>query len=160
MRSHNVFECNHEAFVESCPSCVELASIERAFAEDRDTLIQSAQVPSSAIVWWRAQMRSRREAARVATEPITVVQGLTIACGIGVLLAAVSLFSPTFAKMAAWFQGTSLPDAPSLPAVALPSVAMMVEALANPIVIATIAAIGFSAIVLPVALYFAFHEGE
>ena len=148
------FECAHETFVDTCPSCTELAALERAFAEDRDALIQSAQVPSSAIVWWRAQMRSRREAARVATEPITVVQGIAIACAMGVLVAAVSIFSPTFAKMAAWIQDASLPT------VTLPSIETAATVLTSPIAIAVIAAIGFSIVVLPLALYFTLHEEE
>ncbi len=148
------FDCNHEAFVEGCASCMELAAIERAFAEDRDALIQQAQVPSSAIVWWRAQMQSRRDAARTATEPITFVQGLTIACFLGVLVAAIGFFSPVFSRAAAWLRGASLPDA-SLPTLALPT-----ELLASPIVIAAVAAIGLSLIILPLALYFTFNEGD
>ena len=46
-------------------------------------LVTQAQVPSSAIVWWRAQMRSRREAAQVVTQPMTFVQGLILACAAG-----------------------------------------------------------------------------
>lgn len=148
------FECNHEGFVEGCTSCMELAAIERAFAEDRDALIQQAHVPSSAIVWWRAQMQSRRDAARVATEPITFVQGLAIACFLGVLVAAIGFFSPVFSRAAAWLRGASLLDA-SLPTIALP-----IELLASPIVIAAVAAIGISLIILPVALYFTFNEGD
>ena len=149
------FDCNHDAFVEGCPSCMELGAIERAFAEDRDALIQQAHVPSSAIVWWRAQMQSRREAARTATEPITFVQGLAIACFLGVLVAAIGFFSPVFSRAVGWLRGTSLPDA-SLPTIALPAA----ELLTSPIVLAAIAAIGVSLVVLPVALYFTFNEGE
>ena len=44
---------------------------------------REAQPPSSAIVWWRAQMRARQEAARLAEQPITIVHALSIAAGIG-----------------------------------------------------------------------------
>lgn len=148
------FDCRHDAFVEGCASCTELAAIERAFAEDRDALIQQAPVPSSAIVWWRAQMQSRRDAARTATEPITFVQGLAIACFLGVLVAAIGFFSPVFSRAIGWLRGASLPDA------SLPTIALTTELLANPIVIAAVAAIGLSLIILPVALYFTFNEGE
>ena len=151
------FQCDHDAFVESCPSCAELAAIERAFIEERNALIQEAQVPSSAIVWWRAQMRSRREAAAKAAEPITVVQGLAIACFVGVLAAAIGFFSPAFTKMAAWLRNASLPAGPSLPTIGLPVETLT---LTSPLTIGLIAAIGFTVVVLPIALYFAFHEGE
>ena len=154
------FECTHDAFVDGCPSCMELAAIERAFIEDRDALLQQAQVPSSAIVWWRAQMRSRRDAVKVAAEPITFVQGLTVACAIGVLAGAIGFFTPTFGRIYAWITGASLPAAPSLPTLPLPSVTTAIELLANPVVIAVIACIGVAAVVLPVALYFTFNEGD
>lgn len=45
--------------------------------------------PSSAIVWWRAQMRARQEAARAAERPLTVVHALAIACGAGLLFSII-----------------------------------------------------------------------
>jgi len=53
-----------------------------------------ATPPSSAVVWWRAQMRARQEAARAADRPITIVHALAIACGVGL---AVSLMGTAFA---------------------------------------------------------------
>src|SRR5258708_8751559 len=53
-----------------------------------------ATPPSSAVVWWRAQMRARREAARAADRPITILHALAIACGVGL---AVSLMGTAFA---------------------------------------------------------------
>jgi hypothetical protein len=48
-----------------------------------------AQPPSSAIVWWRAQMRARQEAAKLAEQPITIVHALSIAAGLGLMLSVV-----------------------------------------------------------------------
>ena len=45
-----------------------------------------ATPPSSAVVWWRAQMRARQEAAQLADKPIAVVHSLAIACGAGLAL--------------------------------------------------------------------------
>jgi hypothetical protein len=145
-------DCDHETVVEGCPSCAEIAAIARAFVDDRNALAREAQVPSSAIVWWRAQMRSRREAVEAAAQPITWAQGLALACAAGILVAAVGFFSPTFIKMLEWAMGTSLPPA----SLSLPS--LPVSDLTNPIVVATVAALGLSAIVLPLALYFTFRE--
>ena len=64
------------------------AQIERIVAEAMAAEASSARAeaapPSGAIVWWRAQMRARREAARLAERPIAIVHALAIACGVGV----------------------------------------------------------------------------
>ena len=148
------FDCDHETFVEGCAACAEIAAIAQAFVDDRNALAREAQVPSSAIVWWRAQMRSRREAVETAAQPITWIQGLALACAVGILIAAVGFFAPTFMKALEWAMGTSLPT----PSVSVPSIGLPEEPLTNPIVIALVAALGLSAIVLPVVLYFTFTE--
>lgn len=151
MRKH---ECDHETFVTDCPSCAEIAAIAQAFTDDRSALLREAQVPSSAIVWWRAQMRSRREAAETAAQPITWIQGIALACAAGILIALVGFFAPTFMKALEWAMGTSLPQA----SFSLPTFGMPEEPLTNPIIVAFVAALGISAIVLPVVLYFTFRE--
>ena len=72
--------------VTSCRSCSELVSVTAALIADGSAARRDAVVPSAAIVWWRAQMRARQEAARAITRPITFVQGLAIACAAGVAL--------------------------------------------------------------------------
>ena len=147
-------DCTHESMVEGCPSCAEIAAIAQAFTDDRNALMQSAQVPSSAIVWWRAQMRSRREAAETAAQPITWAQGLSLACAAGILVAAVGFFAPTFMKALEWATGVSI-AAPSLP---LPSLGLPDVAMTSPIVVAMAATLGFVVLVVPVVLYFTLRE--
>ena len=130
---HSPFTCNHESFVESCNACMELAALERAFAEDRDALMQSAQVPSSAIVWWRAQMRGRREAAKAVERPLTIVHAVAIACGLGLLLSiagvALALVKGSLAPMSmATLDLTNR-------WIALPATAMLVSALVTSIAV-------------------------
>jgi hypothetical protein len=140
------YECDHDAFVDGCAACAEIAAIAEAFVDDRNALAREAQIPSSAIVWWRAQMRSRREAVETAAQPMTWAQGLALACAAGILVAAVGFFAPTFMKALEW--------------VSLPTFGMPEEPLTNPIIVAFVAALGISAIVLPVVLYFAFREDQ
>ena len=61
-----------------------------------------AAVPSSAIVWWRAQMRARQEAARAAERPITVVHGLAIACLSGLALSLAGTALAGLRGVSAW----------------------------------------------------------
>jgi hypothetical protein len=137
--------------VGGCASCAQLVELAQALLEDHQALLVQAEVPSSAIGWWRAQMRSRREAAQVVTQPITFVQGLILACAAGLMVAAVGFFVPTFRRAIEWGVGA----AGSLPSISL---SLPPNALASPIVMAAGAALLLCAIVLPVALYFTFQE--
>ena len=64
-----------------------------------------AQPPSSAIVWWRAQMRARREAAELAEKPITIVHALSIAAGIGLMLSVIGYAVGGVKGSLAWVAG-------------------------------------------------------
>ena len=62
------------------------AIVAAAIATEAAQARREASPPSSAIVWWRAQMRARQEAAQAAGRPITIVHGLAIACFCGLAL--------------------------------------------------------------------------
>jgi hypothetical protein len=58
---------------------------------------QQSRVPTPEIVWWRAQMRSREEAARRAARPILLSQALALAALIGLLVSVIGrLTLPVF----------------------------------------------------------------
>ena len=67
------------------------AIVADAIAIEAASARREAQPPSSAIVWWRAQLRARQEAAHAADRPVTIVHTLAIACGIGLLLSVAGL---------------------------------------------------------------------
>lgn len=133
----------------SCASCADLLAVVAPLLDEHRALVQEASVPSSAIVWWRAQMRSRREAAARAAQPISVVFGIAVACAAGLLATALGIFVPTFRKAFAWVTGTTI----SWPGLPLPA-----DPLTNPIVLGLVAALALCALVAPVALYFTFRE--
>lgn len=139
------------AHVDGCGPCSELAALADALLDDHRTLVTEAQVPSSAIVWWRAQMRSRREAQQAAAQPITLVQGLVLACAAGLVVAAAGFFVPTFRRALQWFASTGLP-LPALPISRAP------EVLASPIVLVAGAGLLLCAVIVPVLLYLTFQE--
>ena len=139
------------AHLRACASCAQLADLARALLDDHQALVSQAQVPSSAVVWWRAQMRSRREAAQIVTQPMTFVQGLILACAAGLTVAAVGFFVPTFRQALAWTAG-------AFSAIPRVSWSLPPDVLASPIVLAAAAALALCAIVLPLALYFTFQE--
>jgi hypothetical protein len=77
---------NHE------PTDAEIEAIVRdAIAAEAAVARREAAPPSSAIVWWRAQMRARQEAAKAVERPLAIVHAVAIACGLGLLASIAGL---------------------------------------------------------------------
>src|SRR4051794_17757371 len=79
------------AHAASCEVCRDVVEVARALHEDRDSLCREAQPPAAGMVWWRATIRARAEAARTATQPISVLQGIAGACVTGAAAGLVTL---------------------------------------------------------------------
>jgi hypothetical protein len=100
--------------------------------DDFEQTVRHARVPTPEIVWWRAQMRARQEAARQEARPILLSQALAVAALIGLL---VSVIGRMTLPMMSWGD--------------LPAVVMGL-----PVVQIAIAA-AFCLVAAPVAVYFA-----
>ena len=139
--------------VASCASCADLLAVAAPLLDEHRAAVQAATVPSSAIVWWRAQMRSRREAAETAAQPISVVLGIAVACAVGLLATAVGIFVPTFRKALPWMAERFS---------AVPTIASAVPAdpLASPVGVAAVAAILICLLVAPVVLYVTLRDTD
>jgi hypothetical protein len=85
------------AHVATCQICADVVTIAPLLEADADLTRAEATVPESGLVWWRAQMRAREEAARTAVRPITVAQAVGLAATVGVVGAV-------FGASATWFQ--------------------------------------------------------
>jgi len=81
----------------ACSVCAEAAAVAAALEADREDLRARAAVPEAGRVWWRAQLRARREAAKVAGRPITAAQILALASAAG-------LAGACFGATSQWFQ--------------------------------------------------------
>src|SRR5688572_27062180 len=66
--------------VTGCRLCSDVAAVAMAFFEDRDGAHADEPVPSASAVWWRAQIRAREEAARMAMRPLVLVQAVATIC--------------------------------------------------------------------------------
>lgn len=128
------------AHVEECAICADVAAVADLLREDGAAAWREAQVPSSARVWWRAEMRARQEAARRAAQPITLVHGVAGACVIGLLLAIVELLWPRVAESLAAGGGLSA------------------FLLAPPVLIPLGVVLGACVLLAPLALYLAFSD--
>jgi len=71
--------------IAECSVCREVVDLALALHGEEAIGRQEARtrVPSAAIVWWRATVRARAEASRVAERPITVAQSVAGACAVG-----------------------------------------------------------------------------
>jgi len=66
------------------------ALLEAALREDYESLCDAAQPPPAELVWWRATIRARAEAARTAERPIAAAQTFAAACLIALAAGAVA----------------------------------------------------------------------
>jgi hypothetical protein len=114
-----------------CPRCGPLVRLAEQVRREFEATRIEARVPTAEIVWWRAQMRAREEAARKAARPILLTQALAIAALLGLLI--------------------SLAGRLTLPSVSLPDLSL---AAGLPLVRIALAAAG-CLILAPIALYFA-----
>lgn len=91
------------AHVARCEICADVAEVAGALAHERDIAAEEAvDLPSAQVVWFRAQMRARAEAARRASLPMAWMQALSAACLAGVVA--------TVLGSAAWWLQLTPPD--------------------------------------------------
>jgi hypothetical protein len=84
------------AHVAECGICADVAVIAGAIDGAREEMGAAAVVPEAGRVWWKAQLRARREAAAAAGRPITATQVLAFACAVGLIGACFGATSPWF----------------------------------------------------------------
>jgi len=85
--------------VRNCDICADVAAIAGAIDAAAGDTRASAVLPDSGRVWWLAQLRARREAARTAGHPITAAQLIAFGC-------SVALLGACFGATSTWFQST------------------------------------------------------
>ena len=117
-----------------CPTCGPLVALAEQIRREFEHTQSHARVPTPEIVWWRAQMRAREEAARTAARPIVFTQALAVAALIGLLVSVVGRLT--------------------LPAMTWPDLSLENGLPLVPIAIAGVCWL----VVAPAALYFAFSR--
>jgi hypothetical protein len=116
-----------------CAVCKDIISVAVALHDERDFALMNARVPSAGLVWWKAELRARREAARTAERPMKVACSLAAASVAGVGVALIAALSSYLRELLTAFIG-------------LPEFGLLIGALATLLVIA------------PLALYFVFSD--
>jgi hypothetical protein len=100
------------AHVAACPSCADLASIATAVREWGGT-DDIPRMPEASVVWHRAQVKARAEAAHAAFRPVWVAQGFALIA----LIVALVWIGPSPSWYASVWQGVSA----SVPSVGMPN---------------------------------------
>ena len=130
------------AHVRSCELCADLVEVARALIDDYPVTTAESRLPSSGLVWWRAQLRARDEDARAAARPIAFIQGVAASVAIWLLVTFVrTVPSATFVAWKDWLVGL-IPHASHSP---VPALAVLVV-------------IGAAVLLAPLAIYFAMAE--
>jgi hypothetical protein len=83
-----------EAHIRACAICADLTASAAALLDEHESAWGEARVPPSVVVWWRAQVRAREEAARAAARPIAFVQGVAASCALWVAISLLRAFPP------------------------------------------------------------------
>jgi hypothetical protein len=133
--------------LQTCAECRDLLAVSAALLSEHETAWAEARVPGSAVVWWRAQVRGREEAARAAARPIAFVQGIAASCAVWLALSLVRAFPPPVPDWRAWMSA-ALNSAPDIAAVAA----------GVPGAIPFLVVAGASLLLAPVVLFFALRE--
>jgi hypothetical protein len=81
-----------------CGVCADLVQVAAAFQDDHDLAAVEMPLPPGEVVWWRAQVRARTDAQRLAARPIAVIQALGAATALVVAIALVVLVDVPFAS--------------------------------------------------------------
>jgi hypothetical protein len=139
------------AHVAGCAVCTDVISVASAVLEVRDAEPADIQIPSSAVMWWRAQMRARQEAAREAARPINVAQVVGLTSVVVLAIVALVALSPWFGGVL----GTWMHDV--LGAAASPT-AEGGFSVAGWMVPVVILGLGVWLVLAPLAIYFAVSE--
>lgn len=87
--------------VKTCAICSDVAAVADAIECAREETVPPA-LPESGLVWWKAQMRARREALETVARPITAIQVAAFACVMVLMGACIGATSHWFQSGLNW----------------------------------------------------------
>jgi hypothetical protein len=138
--------------VASCEICTDVLVVAAAMQEDHDATWREASVPSSGQVWWRAEMRARHEAIRAASRPITFAYAVAASIALAVM-AMVGWFAwPAIHGFVASVASSITTAVTTSPTSGQP------DAVASPLALPLLVALGAFLVVAPIALYFVLSD--
>jgi len=85
------------AHAAGCASCSDLVLVAGFLRRAGEAAVAEAKPPSAALVWWKAQLRARQEAAQRAVRPIAIAEKAGLAGAVLAVLAAALWIWPRLA---------------------------------------------------------------
>jgi hypothetical protein len=135
------------AHVTACPVCADLAEVAKAVLDDRQQLWSEGRVPPAGVIWWRAQLRAREDAARAAGRPVAFIQGVAASVSLWLIVALFRALPNGY--VSEWRASLSS----SLPTLTVTMADIGQIAAAVPVVVFVVIAAWL--VLAPVAIYFA-----
>ena len=111
--------------------------LEAAFREDREQTVREAQIPTSCVIWWRANIRARQQAVRATMRTAALLQTAIV---LAAVVVAFLLLGPSLGTLLRWID--------------LRSALASFSSFTVPLLLAFAA----WAVLVPMALYFAVKE--
>ena len=131
--------------VSGCAICSDLADVAAALNAEQDAAWRDARVPSAGVMWWRAQLRAREDAARAAGRPVAFIQGVAASVAVWLIVSLVRALPAGY--LSEWRTWVSI----SLPILTMADVARVTTAV--PLIVFILVAVWL--VLAPVAIYFA-----
>jgi hypothetical protein len=135
--------------IDACAICADLIEVVRPLVDENDQALSDVRVPPAGVVWWRAQIRARTEAARAMAQPITIAQGAALATVVAVAIALV---------MTGWARLDGWREALVSFAVSVRSIEFTLPAFVTQHGVLLMLVLGTLLIAAPVAVYLAFSD--
>jgi len=142
------------AHAAACDICRDVVTVAIALHQDELRARhepQANRLPSAGLVWWRATIRARAEATRVAERPLTVAQGVAGACAVGL---ACGLGTIAWQSLQRFQRVGELVASLDTSALQLGSASAVVLQRALPIVLG----LGACLLIAPLAIYFVLSD--
>jgi hypothetical protein len=97
-REPEQWDADLRTHVKGCETCTEVFEIAAALRAVYDSDAANASLPSAGSVWWRAELRSRREAVRAVERPLAFAQAFAAAATLAVATAFLVRIFPWFGQ--------------------------------------------------------------
>ena len=101
--------------VASCAACADLVEVAAALLEESHAECQAPALPPASLVWWRAQLRAREDAARAAARPLRLLPQVALVCAGAAIVVGLIAAAPL---VWTWLLDASF----RVPTIALPTV--------------------------------------
>jgi hypothetical protein len=131
-----------------CRVCSYLLDVASAVHDERASALRTVNVPPASLVWWRNELRTKREAVRKAESPISVVHAIAVACLVGVFVAVGRPMLPIIDRL---FLSTIALMGEFAP---LQNFNGLLPSASSPLFLVALAALGCCLMIVPFAIYF------